>query len=246
MNKPNYPDFLHNIRVVLSRPSHPGNIGSAARAMKTMGLTQLYIVDPKCFPDPVATTLASGAADVLEKATVVNTLAQALCDVTLACALTSRRRELSAPLYVPRTIAPELIARARQGEEIAIVFGNETFGLSIDEVTQCNRLITIAGNPDYFSLNLAMAVQVMSYELFSHCDVDINHLRAEENYATQQAVEGLCGHLDETMAQVGFYQRRNGTRLMRRMRALFQRADLLSEEVDILRGFLKQIQRGYK
>ncbi|WP_293762934.1 RNA methyltransferase [uncultured Aquitalea sp.] len=243
MNKPQVPDFLQNIRIVLARPNHPGNIGSAARAMKTMGLHRLYLVEPKVFPSDEANTLASGAVDVLDNAVVVSTLAEALADVTVACALTSRRRELTTPLSTPRDTTPELIARARDGEQVALVFGNETFGLSIDEVEQCNRLVTIPGNPDYFSLNLAMAVQVMTYELFSHTGVDVEYLRPESETATLGEVEGFCGHLDDTMAAIGYYQRRNSERLMRRMRALFNRAGMLREEVDILRGLMKQIQR---
>ncbi|AUH49905.1 tRNA (cytosine(32)/uridine(32)-2'-O)-methyltransferase TrmJ [Chromobacterium sp. ATCC 53434] len=244
MNKPQVPDFLQNIRVVLARPNHPGNIGSAARAMKTMGLSRLYLVEPKAFPSDEATTLASGAADLLERAVVVGTLSEALADVTVACALTSRRRELTTPLATPRQTAPELIARARDGEQVALVFGNETFGLSIEEVEQCNRLLTIPGNPDYFSLNLAMAVQVMTYELFSHTGVDVEYLRPDGEAATQGEVEGMCGHLGQAMDDIGYLQRRNGERLMRRMRTLFNRAGLLREEIDILRGFFKQVQRA--
>ncbi|AVG18471.1 tRNA (cytosine(32)/uridine(32)-2'-O)-methyltransferase TrmJ [Chromobacterium vaccinii] len=243
MNKPQVPDFLKNIRVVLARPNHPGNIGSAARAMKTMGLSRLYLVEPKVFPSEEANTLASGAVDLLENAAVVSTLAEALSDVTVACALTSRRRELTTPLSTPRQTTPELIARARDGEQVALVFGNETFGLSIEEVEQCNRLVTIPGNPDYFSLNLAMAVQVMTYELFSHTDVDVEYLRAEGEAATQSEVDGMCGHLEQAMDEIGYFQRRNSERLMRRMRTMFHRAGMLREEIDILRGFYKQVQR---
>ncbi len=243
MNKPQVPDFLKNIRVVLARPSHPGNIGSAARAMKTMGLTRLYLVEPKVFPSEEANVLASGAVDVLAHATVVSSLTEALSDVTVACALTSRRRELTTPLSTPRETAPELIARAREGEQVALVFGNETFGLSIEEVEMCNRLVTVPGNPDYFSLNLAMAVQVMTYELFSHTGVDVNYLKAEGEAASMAEVESMCGHLDNTLEAIGYYERRNSERLMRRMRALFNRAGVLREEIDILRGFFKQVQR---
>lgn len=243
MNKPQVPDFLKNIRIVLARPSHPGNIGSAARAMKTMGLSRLFLVQPKVFPSDEANTLASGAVDLLEQATVVESLADALADVTIACALTSRRRELTTPLQTPREITPDLIARAQAGEQVALVFGNETFGLSIEEVEQCNRLLTIPGNPDYFSLNLAMAVQVVTYELFSHVDCSVDYLKAEGEMATRSEVEGFCQHLDQTLGAIGYFQRRNSDRLMRRMRALFNRADMLREEVDILRGFLKQVQR---
>ena len=243
MNKPQVPDFLKNIRIVLARPNHPGNIGSAARAMKTMGLTRLYLVEPKVFPSDEANALASGAVDVLESATVVASLAEALSDVTVACALTSRRRELTTPLSTPRETTPELVARARDGEQVALVFGNETFGLSIEEVEQCNRLVTIPGNPDYFSLNLAMAVQVMTYELFSHTGVDVEYLRPESETASLGEVEGFCQHLDQTMDAIGYYRRRNSERLMRRMRALFNRSGMLRDEVDILRGLMKQIQR---
>ncbi|MCQ4143681.1 RNA methyltransferase [Vogesella sp. AC12] len=243
MNKPQVPDFLKNIRVVLARPSHPGNIGSAARAMKTMGLTRLYLVEPKAFPHEEANVLASGAVDVVENAIVVSTLAEALADVSVACALTSRRRELSTPLSTPRETAPELMARARDGEQVALVFGNETFGLSIDEVEQCNRLVTVPGNPDYFSLNLAMAVQVMTYELFSHSGVSVDYLKPEDRTATLGEVDSFCGHLEAAMADVGYLEHRNSERLLRRMRTLFHRAALQREEIDILRGFFKQAQR---
>ncbi|MGM8060796.1 RNA methyltransferase [Vogesella indigofera] len=243
MNKPQVPDFLKNIRVVLARPSHPGNIGSAARAMKTMGLTRLYLVEPKAFPHEEANVLASGAVDVVENAIVVSSLAEALADVSVACALTSRRRELSTPLSTPRETAPELMARARDGEQVALVFGNETFGLSIDEVEHCNRLVTVPGNPDYFSLNLAMAVQVMTYELFSHSGVSVDYLKPEDRTATLGEVDSFCGHLEAAMADVGYLEHRNSERLLRRMRTLFHRAALQREEIDILRGFFKQAQR---
>ncbi|MDF0605330.1 RNA methyltransferase [Neisseriaceae bacterium TC5R-5] len=244
MNKPQLPDFLQNIRIVLARPSHPGNIGSAARAMKTMGLSRLYLVAPKTFPSDEANTLASGAVDVLEQAVVVATLSAALEDVTVACALTSRRRELTAPLSTPRETTPELVARARAGEQVALVFGNETFGLSIEEVELCNRLLTIPGNPDYFSLNLAMAVQIMTYELFSHTAVGVDYLRSDGDSASLGEIESFCGHLQQTMDKLGYFRRRNNERMMRRMRALFNRAGMLREEIDILRGFFKQAQRA--
>lgn len=246
MNKPEVPDFLKNIRVVLARPSHPGNIGSAARAMKTMGLTRLYLVEPKNFPHEEANVLSSGAVDVVENATVCASLSEALAGVTVACALTSRRRELTTPLSTPRETTPELLARARDGEQVALVFGNETFGLSIEEVEQCNRLVTIPGNPDYFSLNLAMAVQVVTYELFSHVGVDVNYLKPDSAPATLDETEGFYGHLDHTLEAIGYYERRNGERLMRRLKTLFNRTQLQREEIDILRGMLKQMERVAK
>ncbi|RKV69843.1 MAG: RNA methyltransferase, partial [Neisseria sp.] len=188
--KPALPDFLNNIRIVLTRTSHPANIGSAARAMKTMGLSDLVLVAPNLMSTPMTAvppvfdpqnpqdfklpeesfTLASGAADVLHNARITATLDDALADTTISCALTSRRREITAPLQTPRELVPELLQAARRGEQVALVFGNETFGLSIEEVQACNRLMTINGNPDYFSLNLAQAVQVVCYEIFSQTD----------------------------------------------------------------------------
>ncbi len=244
MTKPELPAPLQNIRVVLSRPSHPGNIGSAARAMKTMGLTQLVLVAPRTFPSPEAVTLASGAADVLENAVVCDTLEQALAGVTLSAALTSRRREIATPLHTPREAAGALLAAAGQGESVALVFGNETFGLSIEEVALCNLLVTIPGNPDYFSLNLAQAVQVLSYEIFSQTEAGLAHLRPTVDLATHEQVSGFYLHLEQTLDNVGAFARRPSDRLMRRLKALFNRSQLQREEVDILRGMLNYVQRA--
>ena len=260
---PHLPDYLANIRIVLSRTSHPANIGSAARAMKTMGLSRLVLVSPNLMATPMTPeppvfrpetaadfrlpeesfVLASGARDVLENARIVPTLAEALHGTTLSCALTSRRRELTTPLQTPRELAPGLLAAAQAGQQIALVFGNETYGLSIDEVQQCNRLMTISGNPDYFSLNLAQAVQVVCYELFSHVNMDMSHLIPERNLATAEQVAGMVQHLEDTMVQLDFFRRRNQERMMRRLHSLFNRADTTTEDIDILRGFLNRVQQ---
>ena len=264
MEKPQLPDFLQNITVVLARTSHPSNIGSAARAMKTMGLTNLCLVAPNLMATPMTETppefdpqrpesfvlpeesyvLSSGAKDVLENARIVATLQDALADTTLSCALTSRKRELTATMHTPRELCPNLVEAARRGEKVALVFGNETFGLSIEEVMLCNRLMTINGNPNYFSLNLAQAVQVVCYELFSHVDVSMDYLRAEHEYATHEQVTGMVGHLQDAMDAVGFFERRPPERLMRRMQSVFDRAQLEREEIDILRGFFRNIEKA--
>ncbi|MBP6553646.1 MAG: RNA methyltransferase [Vitreoscilla sp.] len=266
MEKPQLPDFLQNITVVLARTSHPANIGSAARAMKTMGLTQLVLVAPNLIATPMTPVapefnveavsefslpeesfvLASGAKDVLENARIVATLQEALADTTMSCALTSRKRELTATMHTPRELCPSLIDAARRGEKVALVFGNETFGLSIEEVMACNRLMTINGNPNYFSLNLAQAVQVVCYELFSHVDVSMDYLRPEHEYATHEQVSGMVRHLQAAMGSVGFFDRRPPERLMRRMQAVFDRAQLEREEIDILRGFFHNIEKQVK
>lgn len=256
------PDYLSNIRVVLSRTSHPANIGAAARAMKTMGLSRLVLVAPNMMATPMTPEppvfnpaqpqdfrlpeesfiLASGAADLLERAEITADLGAALADTVLSCALTSRRRELTKPLQTPRELTPELLAAAKQGRQAALVFGNETFGLSIEEVQQCNRLMTIAGNPDYFSLNLAQAVQVVSYELFSQTESDLSRLMPERNLASAAQVAGMVAHLEQTLAGLDFFRRRNQERMMRRLHSLFNRAEATTEDIDILRGFFNTVQ----
>ncbi len=263
MNKPELPSYLNNIHIVLTRTSHPANIGSAARAMKTMGLTKLILVAPKLMQTPMTPEppqfdancpeaftlpeesyiLASGARDVLEEAKVVSTLAEALAMTTLSCALTSRRRELTAPLHTPRELTPSLLLAAQSDQQVALVFGNETFGLSIEETQLCNRLITINGNPDYFSLNLAQAVQVICYELFSQVNVSMAHLQQELNLANHQQISSMVMHLRQIMDNAGFFNRRNEERLMRRMAAMFDRAALTTEDIDILRGFYNTINQ---
>ncbi len=263
MNKPTLPAYLANIRVVLSRTSHPANIGAAARAMKTMGLTRLTLVAPSLIATPMTPqpplfdpqrpqdfrlpeesfVLASGARDVLEQAQVFASLQQALADTVLSCALTSRRRELTAPMHTPRQLAPALLQAAAAGQPVALVFGNETFGLSIEEVQSCNRLLTINGNPDYFSLNLAQAVQVVAYELFSHTAMPMDHLQQDWAPATHAQVAGMVAHWREVMDAAGLFERRNEARLMRRVAALFDRAQPSREEIDLLRGFLSSVAR---
>ncbi|MBX9849705.1 MAG: RNA methyltransferase, partial [Rhodocyclaceae bacterium] len=155
---------LSRIRIVLSRTSHPGNIGAAARAMKTMGLSNLYLVAPKHLPEEQAIAMASGADDVLASAIVVPTLEDALEGTVLAVAMTARRRDLSAPIVWLRDAAIEAVATTAHGE-VALVFGNETAGLTNQETDLCQRLAMIPAHADYSSLNLAAAVQVASYEL---------------------------------------------------------------------------------
>lgn len=261
---PAVPDYLRHIRIVLSRTSHPANIGSAARAMKTMGLSQLVLVSPNLMVTPMTSEppvfeaekaadfrlpeesfiLASGAVDILENAKIVASLPEALVGTVWSCALTSRRRELTATLQTPRELCPTLLAAAQAGQEVALVFGNETFGLSIDEVQLCNRLMTISGNPDYFSLNLAQAVQVVCYELFSHVNADMSHLMPERNLASADQVLGMVQHLEQTMSHLNFFHKRNQERMVRRLHSLFQRADTTTEDIDILRGFFNKIQQN--
>lgn len=193
---------LDRIRIVLSRPSHPGNIGAAARAMKTMGLTRLWLVAPAAFPDPVADARSSGAGDVLAAAQVVERLEDALAGTVLAAAVTARRRELSLPRLTARAAAVELVEWADRGE-IALVFGNETSGLTNEEVALCAMPVTIPTNPDFSSLNLGAAVQLLSYELrmaaLEPAPVFDGDPRPQP--ATHDEVEGFLEHLERAVTE---------------------------------------------
>ena len=235
----NRPLALDRIRVVLSRTSHPGNIGAAARAMKNMGLRDLWLVAPESFPDEVATARASGAADLLESARVVGTLQDALADTVFSAALTARRRELSLPRMQARDAARELVARSSDGI-VALVFGNETSGMTNEEVGLCSLPVTIPTDPDFSSLNLGAAVQVLSYELrmaaFGEAAAAPADLQAKP--ATHADFEGFMGHLERVVTASGFHDPANPKRLLPRMRRLFNRVRLEKEEVAILRGML--------
>ena len=156
--------LLSRIRVVLCRPSHPGNIGAAARAMKTMGLADLRLVAPRTFPDPEADARATGAVDLLERAKIHDSLPDALAGTVLAIALSARRRDLGPPPDVPREMVARLLAEAEQGD-VALVFGNESVGLTNEEIQRCHAAVTIPTNPEFSSLNLGAAVQVLCYEI---------------------------------------------------------------------------------
>jgi tRNA/rRNA methyltransferase len=237
-------DSLQRVRVVLSRTSHPGNIGAAARAMKTMGLSRLVLVRPKSFPDPQAAAMASGANDVLASAQVVDSLAEALHGVVLAVALTARRRDLATEPLWAREGAAELATVAAHSE-VALVFGNETSGLTNEELAQCGRWAMIPANPEYSSLNLAAAVQLMCYELrLALCAVPPAPTFVESgSTATHDEVERLMAHLESAATASGFLDPEQPRRLMLRLRRLFARAGLEREEVNILRGLLASFER---
>lgn len=226
-------------RFVLSHPSHPGNIGAAARAIKTMGFERLVLVAPKRFPDPQANALASGAEDVLERAEVHESLAESLAGATLVAGLSARRRDLSHRQYDARSAA-ELLARE---EAPVLVFGNEMSGLSNRELELCQILVTIPANPAYSSLNLAAAVQVLAYELrMAVLQADLPP-PDEAQYARHEDIEQFYAHLEQVMIETGFLDPANPKRLMQRLRRLFSRTRLEHEEVNILRGILRATQR---
>ncbi len=236
--KPDSP--LDDIRVVLVETSHPGNLGGVARAMKVMGLARLYLVNPRCEIDAEARARASGAVDVLDRAVVCDTLDAALHGAILTAATTSRRRDLPHPAYTPRQAAPELLARARIGP-VALVFGSETYGLSNTQLAKCQWLINIPANPDYRSLNLAAAVQVLAYELRCTLEDAVLPLPAFET-ARHEEVEALLAELETVLTAIGFLDPRHPKRLMPRLRRFFARAGLEKEEVAIWRGILNAVR----
>lgn len=228
--------------IVLSRPSHPGNIGAAARAMKTMGFDDLRLVAPKAFPAPEAVAMASGAADVLETARVFETLEAALADVVHAVGFSARSRDLSHPVRALREAAPELLARAATGR-VALVFGNETFGLSNEELARCQGFVNIPSNPAYGSLNLAAAVQVACYELATASGDFPLPQQPEQAPATVEEIEALHAHFERAMVASGFLDPAQPKRLMERLRRLFARAGLERSEVQFLRGMLASFEK---
>jgi tRNA/rRNA methyltransferase len=235
---------LSRVRVVLSHTSHPGNIGAAARAMKTMGLSRLVLVNPKTFPDPQAEAMACGADDLLAGAQVCSSLAEALQGTVFAMAMTARRRELATEPLWARDGATELAGIARH-DEVALVFGNETAGLSNEELALCGRWALIPANPEYSSLNLAAAVQLMSYELRLALGAvpPAPTVAGAGSAATHEDVESLLRHLETSAIRSGFLDPERPGRLMLRLRRLFARAGLEREEVNILRGLLVSFER---
>jgi tRNA/rRNA methyltransferase len=224
------------VRIVLCRPSHPGNIGAAARAMKTMGLADLRLVAPERFPAKEAEWMATNAGDVLENAKIHSTLEESIKDCEAAFALSARGREWSPQVLDVRTAA----ARASEiAGPVAFVFGSETAGLTNDEMFACQYLVHIPANPGFSSLNLAQAVQVVAYELRMSRDVAIPFARVEKK-ATVEDLEGLYAHLEEAAVASGFMT--PASRLRERWRRLFSRVPALErEEVNIVRGLLKAL-----
>lgn len=240
----NRSDPLKNVRVVLCGTSHPGNIGAAARALKTMGLSRLYLVAPRRFPDPEALSRASHATDVVARARVCPTLEEALSGVAFAVACSARSREIAVPQVAVREAAGRVVEVARR-QQAALVFGNESHGLTTAQVNKCQLLATIPANPRYSSLNLAAAVQVFSYELrMAATEKAASAVRSKPlPLASFEEVEGFYAHLERSMIAFGFLDPDHPKKLMPRLRRLFARAGLEKEEVNILRGILKSFGR---
>lgn len=247
------PEPLARVCVVLVEPSHPGNIGAAARAMRVMGLRALTLVAPRIADapnDPQAKAFASGATDVLAQTRVVGSLDEAIAGATLVVAVSADARE-----FGPRPMAPEQVA-ARVIEElashpdhgVALVFGNERTGLSIEQAARCELLCSIPGDAGHHSLNLAQAVQVVAYVLRRAADGGASAPAARDGarHASHAAIEGLFAHLERALLAIGFLDPAHPKKLMPRLRRLFARTRLETEEVAILRGICTRIERHTK
>lgn len=231
----------HPIRIVLIGTTHPGNIGAAARAMKTMRLSELYLVAPRSFPDAEATARASGADDILAKAVVCDDLDQALTGCGYVAGTSARLRSLEWPAVRPRECASKLVAEAGSARA-ALVFGREKAGLSNEELERCHVLVNIPCNPEYTSLNLAMAVQVMAYEIMLADGQCADLPGRDEPLACAEDMANFYVHLEQVLLEKGFLDPHNPRHLMRRLRRLFNRTELDQNEVNILRGILAAMQ----
>jgi tRNA (cytidine32/uridine32-2'-O)-methyltransferase len=237
---------LNNIRVVLINTTHPGNIGAAARAMKNMCLSELVLVNPAQFPSDEASARASGADDLLQSAKVVDSLEQAIAGCHWVVGTTARARTIGWPTLTPRVCAEQLIVQATAAP-VALVFGRERMGLTNEEVDKCQALVTIPCNPEYLSLNVASAVQILAYETYlaSRQPGDNEHAQTAsiEVAASSDEMERFYAHLEQVLVEIGFLDPDNPRKLMRRLRRLFGRGGLDGNELNILRGILTAIQQ---
>jgi len=231
-----------SVRIVLVGTTHPGNIGAAARAMKNMGQHDLVLVAPRFFPHEEATARASGAEDVLEQARVVGTLEEAVSDCIYVAGASARSRSIGWPSMVPRECAERLDRESRSGP-VAAVFGPEKSGLTNEHLDLCHTLLTIPTDPGFSSLNLAMAVQVLTYELriSAMADEKVPAQPADVPLATSEELEYFYAHLHRVLVASGFLDPDNPRVLMRRLRKLFVRAEPDRDEINILRGVLASL-----
>lgn len=233
------------VRIVLVGTTHPGNIGAVARAMKNMGCNELVLVSPRYFPHEQASARASGAEDVLLHARVVGTLDEALTDCHFAVGASARSRAIEWPTLAPRECAARLLQENESGN-VAVVMGPEKTGLSNEQLDRCHALLTIPADPGFSSLNIAMAVQVICYELRLASMVQLPPGEAAVPPATAAEMEYFYGHLEAVLADSGFLDVENPRTLMRRLRRLFIKAAPDRNEVNILRGILTAFERSLR
>jgi tRNA (cytidine32/uridine32-2'-O)-methyltransferase len=241
--------MLQQIRIVLVGTSHTGNIGSVARAMKTMGLSSLYLVAPKEQPDGQAYALAAGASDILAQAKIFDSLAPAIADCGLVVGSSARSRTLSWPMLEPRACGEQAVTEAKQ-HPVAIVFGRESSGLTNEELQLCNYHVCINANPEYSSLNLAMAVQLVCYEVrmaWLEKEKQVEPEQAQTDldvkYPSNNQMESFYQHLEQTLDDTGFIIKQHPGVVMTKLKRLFNRARPEEAEYNILRGILTSVQR---
>lgn len=245
---------LNNIRIVMINTSHPGNIGAAARVMKNMGLTRLYLVDPKQFPNYEATAMASGADDLLSRAIVCHSFEEALEGCHLVLGTTARERKIQHDFIDAREAGVMSVCESNK-YEVALVFGRERTGLTNDEIGLCHKLINIPTNPDYSSLNVASAVQIVTYEIMMAlqavnrrdvqpaADKDEQGSAEPVEYASSENMQRFYQHLQQTLIDIDFLRVKQSPQLMPKLRHIYNRIRLKQEELNILRGILNKTQR---
>ncbi len=235
---------MKSINIVLVEPSHPGNIGAAARAMKNMALSRLTLVNPEAFPHEYATARAAGAEDILQNAKVVTQLDEAIADADIVYGTSARTRTLEWPLCTPRECATQIMTQS--ADSIAILFGREKSGLTNDELSRCHFHISIPTNKAFSSLNLGAAVQIIAYELFiAQQPVGMESPAVErQDLASVGEVQGFYEHLEQTLTQIEFLDPNQPKMLMKRLKRLYNRAQLDHTELNILRGILSAINRN--
>jgi TrmH family RNA methyltransferase len=239
-------NIFNKTRIVLVGTTHPGNIGAAARAMKTMSQENLYLVEPKIFPSAEATSRATGADDVLAATTVCSSLKEAIAGCDLVIGTSARTRSIPWPMVLPRECA-QTVSEDKYSS-VAIVFGRENSGLSNDELELCNLVLQIPTNTEYSSLNLASAVQIICYEIYllGIYESRVESAETDSPLVHQDKMEMFYQHLEECMVDIGFHDVDNPRLLMHRMRRLFNRAQLEESECNILRGILAKVQGKIK
>ncbi len=234
--------MLSNIRIVLINTFHPGNVGAIARAMKNMGLSNLYLVDPNDYPSDEATSRAAGAVDLLENATIVDTLNEAIADCSLVIGTSARHRTFQLPIMNARECAESVIPEAKE-HNVAIVFGRETTGLLNEEIAQCHRQVYIDANQDYPVLNISQAVQIVAYEIWmANQNTKITEQTTPE-YPHKKDMDLFHQHLEETLYGINFIVRNHPGKVLDKLQRFFNRSRPEKQELGILRGVLAAVQR---
>jgi len=237
-------NLFPGVKVILVETSHPGNIGAAARAMKNMGLTELVLVNPYDFPHEKAIFRSASADDVVRGATVVSTVEEAIADCQLVIGTSARDRRIPWPMLTPRECGERVTAAVAAGQKVGLLFGRESRGLKNEELQKCQFHVNIPTGEAYSSLNLAMAVQVISYEILQgKLGGEVPPLEWDRPYADSEAMEHFFQHLEETLIQAEFHDVDNPRQLMTRIRRMFNRIRPDRMEVNILRGFLSAVNK---